>query len=310
MAVRVGEAAPDAAVDYWIRGAPEPLRMQLADHRGTWVVLFFYARDFTFICPTEIAAFAEKQRDFEAEGTVVIGASTDSFFSHNAWFEQDERLREVRFPIIADTAHTLSRAFGVLLRDGAALRGTFIIDPRGIVRHMAVNEVDVGRNVDETLRVLRGLQSGGLCPSGWQPGDQTSASYSAWLAQVFPKLSRVALAEATERLETVTYQPGDIIIRQGDEADRFYIVVEGEVAVVRLADRGEEVQLATLGPGEMFGEMGILLEARRTADVRAESPVTLLTLAWDDFKSLIGASGPTAKDFMRIVEQRLARTPE
>ena len=158
MVVRVGEAAPDAAVDYWVRGAPEPRRMQLADHRGAWVVLFFYARDFTFICPTEIAAFAEKQRDFEAEGAVVIGASTDSYFSHNAWFEQDEILSDVQFPVIADTSHRISELFGVLLDDGSALRGTFIIDPDGVLRHMSVNEIDVGRNVSETLRLLQALR--------------------------------------------------------------------------------------------------------------------------------------------------------
>lgn len=307
MAVRVGDPAPDFTVDAWVRGAHEPQQISLADHRGKWVVLFFYPRDFTFVCPTEIEAFANMQDAFKKLGTVVIGASTDSFFSHNAWMQQEERLKHVEFPIIADTTHKLAQAFNVLLDDGAALRGTFIIDPEGIVRHMTVNEVDVARNIDETMRVLQALLSRGLCPAGWQPGQRTLSDYNEWLAKVFPRVATAALAEATDRLEAVAYQPGDIIIRQDDEPDRFYIVVEGEVAVIRVADKGEEVQLATLGPGEIFGEIGILMETRRTADVRANTYVKLLSLGWDDFESLVKTSDPTTKDFMWIVEQRRAQ---
>ncbi|MGI9384161.1 MAG: redoxin domain-containing protein [Methyloligellaceae bacterium] len=309
MAVRVGDPAPDIGVDVWVREAHEPQQMSLADYRGRWVVLFFYPRDFTFVCPTEIAAFASMQDAFKRLGAVVIGASTDSFFSHNAWIQQDERLRDVAFPIIADTTHKLAKAFNILLDDGAALRGTFIIDPEGIVRHMTVNEVDVARNMDETMRVLQALQSRGLCPVGWRPGQRTLSDYNEWLAKVFPRVTTVALSDATDRLEAVAYQPGDIIIRQDDEADRFYIVVEGEVAVIRVAEMGEEVELATLGPGEIFGEIGILMETRRTADVRANTYVKLLTLDWDDFESLVKTSDPTTNDFMRIVEQRRAQLP-
>lgn len=304
MSVRVGDAAPEISVEYWERGAHEPGRMTLGDYRGRWVVLFFYPRDFTFICPTEIAAFAALQDEFDAEGAALIAASTDSFFSHNAWFTQDDRLSDVDFPVIADTAHEMSRAFDVLLDDGAALRATFIIDPNGIIRHMTVNELDVGRNVDETLRVVRGLKCGELCPAGWQPGAESSQSFNEWLASVFPRLTDAILADATDRLQTVRYQPGDIIIRQGDRSDRFYIVAEGEVAVVHLSDTGEEVELATLGAGEMFGEMGILMETRRTADVRANTGVSLLALDWNDFRSLIESSERTAQDFMQIVQQR------
>jgi putative ABC transport system ATP-binding protein len=172
---------------------------------------------------------------------------------------------------------------------------------------MTVNEIDVGRNVEETLRVVRALKFGELCPAGWQPGQDNTQTYNEWLAKVFPRLSETALANASEGLQTVRYDSGDIIVRQGDRSDRFYIIVDGEVAVVYLKDDGKEAELATLGPGEMFGEMGILMETRRTADVRANTDVSLLALDWNGFKDLIDSSEQTAKDFMRIVEQRRAR---
>ncbi len=140
---------------------------------GVRVVLFFYPRDFTFVCPTEIRSFSALETEFELEDAVIIGASTDSFYSHKAWFETDPRLRDVGFPVIADTAHRMSRAFGVLVEDGAALRATFIIDPEGIVRHACVTDSNVGRSADETLRVLQALRTGELCPAGWRPGQPT-----------------------------------------------------------------------------------------------------------------------------------------
>ncbi len=312
MGIKVGAPAPDMTVDYWIRGAHGPRRMALSEHRdrGRWLVLFFYPRDFTFICPTEIIAFGDMEPDFKAEEAVVVGASTDSFFSHKAWFESDERLQAVNYPVLADTSHRLSEAFDVLLDDGASLRGTFIIDPKGIVRHVTVNDLEVGRNVQETLRVLQGLRSGELCPVGWRPGEATLTTYDEWLARTFPRLSKAALAQASGRLQTVKYRAGDVVIRQGDEPDRFYIVVDGEVSVVRHTVDGEDVQLATLGPGEVFGEMAILEETRRTADVRANRDVELLALDWQDFKELLDASDPTARDFMRIVDQRRAAIPD
>lgn len=173
MAVQVGRPAPEFEVDAYVRGNDDPQRIALEELHGRWVVLFFYPRDFTFVCPTEIQAFAELQGEFEAEKAVVLGASTDSFFSHKAWFESDERLGEVRYPVIADTAHRLASAYGVLLEDGTALRGTFIIDPEGRLRHALVNDLDVGRNVADTLRTLRALRTGGLCPANWEEGQKT-----------------------------------------------------------------------------------------------------------------------------------------
>lgn len=303
MSFRIGDPAPDMPVDYWIAGAHEPARLSLSDYRGKWLVLFFYPRDFTFICPTEISAFAAMQADFADAGADIIAASTDSFFSHEAWFRQDERLGNATFPVIADTSHAFSRAFNVLLDDGSALRATFIIDPGGIIRHVSMNEIDIGRNVEEILRIVRGLRSGELCPTGWRPGDDTAPAYNEWLTRVFPTLPKQALADASRDIRTVHYNSGDIIIRQDDRPDRFYIVVDGEVAVIHVAD-GKEVELARLGPGEMFGEMGILMETRRTADVRAHSDVNLLALDWTGFRSLIRSSEQTTEAFMHIVEQR------
>ncbi len=147
-------------------------KVKLSDYKGKWVVLFFYPRDFTFVCPTEIRGFAQHEDAFTKAEAVIIGASTDSEHSHKAWFERD--LKEVKFPILADTAHTLSRYFNVLKEDeGKAHRGTFIIDPKGILRYFVVSDLNVGRSIEETLRVLQGLQTGELCPLDWKPGQKT-----------------------------------------------------------------------------------------------------------------------------------------
>lgn len=135
-------------------------------------MLFFYPRDFTFVCPTEIKAFAAHEKEFRALDCAVVGASTDSEFSHKAWFERD--MPEVRFPILADTNHRISADYGVLVEsEGLSLRGTFIIDPKGIVQSVVIANTNVGRSISETLRTLQALQSGGLCPGEWKPGQKT-----------------------------------------------------------------------------------------------------------------------------------------
>lgn len=140
-----------------------------ADYKGKWWVLFFYPRDFTFICPTELQEFARLEKEFQDAGCSVVAASTDSEFSHKAWFERD--LKEVSYPVLADTTHEVSRSFNVLGSDGASQRGTFIIDPEGRVRWMTVSDNSVGRSVDETVRAVKALQTGQLCPVAWAPGD-------------------------------------------------------------------------------------------------------------------------------------------
>jgi alkyl hydroperoxide reductase subunit AhpC len=306
MSLRVGEPVPDHSVQAWVRGERAPSEFALSSHRGRWVVLFFYPRDFTFICPTELAAFAEHHDAFLAERAVVIGASTDSYFSHKAWFESDPRLAGVKYPVIADTAHELSGSFDVLLEDGATHRGTFIIDPSGVLLHMSVNEHDVGRSVDEVLRILRAFRTGALCPADWAPGSATLTSEDDWLEKVFPDLAGPELEALTERAEKVSFEAGDTIVAEGDEAEHFYVVARGEVAVTRRSPEGEVIELAVLGPGQFFGEVGILAETRRTATVRAVGDVELLALSWQEFQETLEQSDRAKRDFSEILHERLA----
>lgn len=146
--------------------------LKLSDYKGKWVVIFFYPLDFTFVCPTEIRGFSKSYDNFKKAGAEIIGVSTDSSYSHKAWTESS--LGKVNFPIIGDTNHAVSRLFGVLVEDkGIALRGTFIIDPNGKVVSVVINDLSVGRSIDETFRVLKAFQTGELVGCGWQPGQPT-----------------------------------------------------------------------------------------------------------------------------------------
>jgi alkyl hydroperoxide reductase subunit AhpC len=308
MSIRVGESIPDHSVQAYVRGEGSPSEFDLSSHRGKWVVLFFYPRDFTFICPTELAAFAERHDDFLDERAIVIGASTDSYYSHKAWFESDPRLGHVDYPVIADTAHELSRSFDVLLDDGGTHRATFIVDPTGTLLHMSVNEHDVGRSVDEVLRILRAFRTGALCPVDWAPGKATLTSDDDWLEKVFPDLAGPALESLAEHAEKLWYSDGVPIVAEGDDANRFFVIAKGEVAVTRRTPEGEEIELATLRPGQFFGEVGILAETRRTATVRAIGDVELLALSWQEFQQTLERSDPTNREFSEIVQERLAHT--
>lgn len=150
-------------------------RVRLADYRGKWLVLFFWPLDFTFVCPTEITAMNDRIQEFRDLDAEVLGVSVDSVYSHRAWINtpRDQNgLGHVEFPLASDITKEVSRAYGVLVEEeGVALRGLFIIDPEGIVRYAVVHDMNVGRSVDETLRVLEALQQGGLCPANWKPGQ-------------------------------------------------------------------------------------------------------------------------------------------
>ncbi len=168
--MKVGEKAPSFSLEAYVAG--ESKKVSSSDFSGKWLVLFFYPRDFTFVCPTELSALAALQPQFENEGAQVIAASTDSYYSHKAWFERD--LPTVKYPVLADTGHHLARECGVLIEgDGTALRGTFLIDPDGVLQYMVVSTINVGRSVHETLRVLQALKNGGLCPVEWKKGEKT-----------------------------------------------------------------------------------------------------------------------------------------
>src|SRR5262249_44288899 len=245
-------------------------------------------------------------RDSLRERAVVLAASPDGYFSHKAWFESDPRLADVRYPVIADTAHELSRSFDVLLEDGATDRGTFIADPTGMLLHMSVNEHDVGRSVEEVLRILRAFRTGALCPADWAPGKATLTSEDDWLEKVFPDLAGPELESLAEAAERVSVSGDETIIAEGDAADRFYVIARGEVAVSRRSSEGEEIELETLGPGQFFGEVGLLAETRRTATVRATSDAELLALSWREFQEALEQSDRAKRDFSEIVQERLA----
>lgn len=143
-------------------------------YAGKWQVLFFWPMDFTAVCPTEIVAFGERNEDFADRDAQVLGASTDSHYVHLAWRNNHEGLRELPFPMMADIKRELADALGILHKQaGVALRATFIVDPQGVIRWVSVNDLAVGRSVDEPLRVLDALQTEELCPCNWKEGEET-----------------------------------------------------------------------------------------------------------------------------------------
>ncbi|MCP4192541.1 MAG: peroxiredoxin [Planctomycetaceae bacterium] len=154
--------------------------VSLADYRGTYVVLFFYPLDFTFVCPTEIIAFSDRIKEFEQRDVQVLGVSVDSHFSHLAWRNTPRTeggIGDIAYPLVADMSKEVSESYGVLLAEGIALRGLYLIDREGIVRHQTVNDLPLGRNVDEALRLVDALQfheeNGEVCPANWQTGKST-----------------------------------------------------------------------------------------------------------------------------------------
>ncbi|HKX13536.1 MAG TPA: peroxiredoxin [bacterium] len=155
--------------------------ISLADYKGKKVLLFFYPLDFTFVCPTEILAFSEAVEEFKKRNTQVIGASIDSHFSHLAWRKLPKAeggLGEIKYPLLADTTKDVSRKYGVLLEGaGIALRGLFLIDEEGVLRHMVVNDLPLGRSTDEAIRMVDSLaffqKNGEVCPANWKPGSDS-----------------------------------------------------------------------------------------------------------------------------------------
>jgi lipoyl-dependent peroxiredoxin subunit C len=143
-------------------------------YEGKWKVYFFWPKDFTFVCPTEIAAFGKLNRDFTDRDAQVLGVSVDSEFVHLAWRGSHPDLKDLPFPMVSDLKRELSTALGVLDRnEGVPLRATFIVDPQNIIRFVSVNDLSVGRNPQEVLRVLDALQTDELCPCNWQKGQDT-----------------------------------------------------------------------------------------------------------------------------------------
>lgn len=178
MTAEVQKAAPD------FRGmavlGEEFKEIKLNDYKGKWLVLFFYPLDFTFVCPTEIIAFSERLDEFKDIGAELVGVSVDSHYTHLAWKKTprtDGGLGKIDYPLLADLSKKISQDYGVHIESGIALRGLFIIDPNQIIRHITINDLPVGRNVDEVLRVIKAFQfvekHGEVCPANWNPGKKT-----------------------------------------------------------------------------------------------------------------------------------------
>jgi peroxiredoxin (alkyl hydroperoxide reductase subunit C) len=172
----VGDRMPEFKLNAVVSTEPgrEFQEISQASHPGKWQVVFFWPMDFTFICPTEIAEFGKRERDFRDRDAQVLGVSSDTHFVHLAWRNAHPDLKDLPFPMLADIKRELSSALGVLHKqDGVPLRATFVVDPEGIIRHASVNDLSVGRNVDEVLRVLDALQTDELCPCNWKKGEPT-----------------------------------------------------------------------------------------------------------------------------------------
>jgi len=165
----IGQPAPQFTAEAVVNGG-DFKKISLSDYKGKWVVLFFYPLDFTFVCPTEITQFRDSLPQFKEQGAEVLGVSIDSVHAHKRWIKDD--LGDLNYPLIGDVTKQMSRDYNVLLPEsGIATRGTFIIDPEGMVQYMGIHNLNVGRDSNEILRVLTGLKTGELCAAGWKKGD-------------------------------------------------------------------------------------------------------------------------------------------
>jgi len=171
--------------------------LTLSDLHDKYVVLFFYPLDFTFVCPSEILAFNRALAEFENRNCQLLGVSVDSQFSHLAWKNtpvKDGGIGNIQFPLVADLSKSIAESYGVLLPDGIALRGLFLIDRKGIIRHAVINDLPLGRNVDEALRMVDALQffeeHGDVCPANWKPGDEAMKPTAEGVASYLRKFGK------------------------------------------------------------------------------------------------------------------------
>lgn len=177
--VGVGQVFPDFSVTAVVGNDKNTAFKTISgsSYGGKWKVYFFWPKDFTFVCPTEIAAFGRINGEFADRDAQILGGSTDSEFVHLAWRNNHEDLKELPFPLLADVKRDLSTALGILdPKEGVCQRATFIVDPQNIIRFVMVNDLSVGRNPQEVLRVLDALQTDELCPCNWKPGEDVIAA--------------------------------------------------------------------------------------------------------------------------------------
>jgi peroxiredoxin (alkyl hydroperoxide reductase subunit C) len=173
---KVGKPAPDFNLPSTKNMDTLAENVKLADYRGKWLILMFYPLDFTFVCPTELTAFSDRLDELNGVGAEVIGISTDSVHSHRAWVKtpRDQNgIEGLRYPLASDVGGRLAAKYNILVEEAnIALRGLYIINPDGVLQYAVVHDLNIGRSVDETLRVLQGLQTGGLCSADWKPGQE------------------------------------------------------------------------------------------------------------------------------------------
>ena len=173
---KVGQPAPDFNMPSTKNMETLDVNVKLSDYAGKWLVLLFYPLDFTFVCPTELTAFSDRLEELQGIGAEVVGISTDSVHSHRAWIKtprEQNGVADLQYPLASDVGGKLARQYNILVEDeGIALRGLYIINPEGVLQYAVVHDLNIGRSVDETLRVLQGLQTGGLCSADWTPGQE------------------------------------------------------------------------------------------------------------------------------------------
>ena len=175
--VEIGSTIPDLTMNSFYKG--DTHEIELASYRGKWMVFFFYPADFTFVCPTELEEMAHMYEDFQKEDAEIFSVSTDTAFVHKAWHDNSEAIKKITFPMLADPTGILCKAFGTFIKgEGLSLRGSFIVDPDGIVKAIEINDNSIGRNGKELLRKLRAAKfvrehGDQVCPASWEPGKKT-----------------------------------------------------------------------------------------------------------------------------------------
>ncbi|MGC8845213.1 MAG: peroxiredoxin [Candidatus Hydrogenedens sp.] len=195
--VKVQQKAPDFTATAVMPDGSFNEKFQLSDYQGKYVLLYFYPLDFTFVCPSEILAFDKKLEEFKSRDCEVIGVSVDSHFTHWAWRNtpvEKGGIGNIRYPLVSDLTKKISRDYGVLLNDAVALRGLFIMDKDLIVRHMLINDLPIGRSVDEALRVLDAIQyheeHGEVCPANWKKGEKAMRPDAKGVAEYLSKYAK------------------------------------------------------------------------------------------------------------------------
>lgn len=175
---KVGQPAPDFNLPSTKNLETLKENAKLADYKGKWLIMLYYPLDFTGVCSTDLTHFSDRFDEIKSLGAEVLGLSTDSVHSHRAWLQvpkgEKNAIGEIKFPIASDPGGRLARQYNILIEEAnIALRGLFIIDPEGVLQYSVINSISIGRSVDETLRVLQALQTGGFCPADWKPGQGT-----------------------------------------------------------------------------------------------------------------------------------------